>query len=85
MKVVGLGRFVERLPTSGEVGATVLILGNNLRSATSVSFNGTAATFKVVSSTEIKTAVPTGATTGFVTVTTPKRTLKSNAVFRVTK
>jgi uncharacterized repeat protein (TIGR03803 family) len=82
---VGLGRFVETQPTSGKVGATILILGNNLRSATSVSFNVTAATFEVVSSTEIKTGVPTGATTGFVTVTTAKRTLKSNVVFRVTK
>jgi hypothetical protein len=29
--------------------------------------------------------VPTGATTGLVTVTTPKATLQSNKKFRVTK
>jgi len=80
---VGLGPFVELLPTSGKVGALVKILGNNLTSTTSVSFNGTAAAFKVVSATEIETKVPTGATTGFVTVTTSTRTLKSNVKFRV--
>jgi len=82
---VGLGPFVETLPTSGKVGAKVVILGNNLKGTTSVTFNGAAATFTVASSTEIKTSVPSGATTGFVTVTTPKKTLKSNVVFRVTK
>jgi len=48
-------------------------------------FNGTAAKFTVVSKSEIKTTVPTGATTGTVEVTIPKGTLKSNVVFRVTK
>jgi uncharacterized repeat protein (TIGR03803 family) len=80
---VGLGRFVETLPTSGKVGAAVKILGTNLTGATSVSFNGTAATFKVVSSSEITTTVPVGATSGFVKVTTPGKTLKSNMAFRV--
>jgi hypothetical protein len=75
---------VETLPTSGKVGAPVTILGSNLTSATRVTFNGTKALFKA-SSSEIKTTVPTGATTGFVKVTTPKKTLKSNVVFRVTK
>jgi hypothetical protein len=67
------------------VAARVIILGNNLKGTSSVTFNGTAATFTVVSSTEMKTYVPVGATTGFVKVTTPKRTLKSNVVFRITK
>jgi uncharacterized repeat protein (TIGR03803 family) len=80
---VGLGPFVETLPTSGKVGANVVILGNNLKSATSVSFNGTPATFTIVSGTEIKTTVRVGATTGFVTLTTFKSNLKSNAVFQV--
>ena len=82
---VGLGPFVETQPTSGKVGAAVKILGTNLTGATSVTFNGTAAKFTVVSKSEIKTTVPTGATTGPVEVTTPKGTLKSNLVFRVTK
>jgi uncharacterized repeat protein (TIGR03803 family) len=80
---VGLGPFVETRPTFGKAGATVVILGTNLTGATSVSFNGTAAKFTVVSKSEIKTTVPTGATTGKVKVTTPKRTLTSNLVFRV--
>jgi uncharacterized repeat protein (TIGR03803 family) len=81
---LGLSPFVETLPTSGTVRATVYILGTNLTGASSVSFNGTTAPFNVVSSTEITTAVPAGATTGFVTVVTPGGTLKSNKKFRVT-
>jgi uncharacterized repeat protein (TIGR03803 family) len=81
---VGLGPFVETRPTSGKVGAAVIILVTNLTGATSVRFNGTAAKFTVVSSSEIKTTVPTGATTGSVTVVTPSGTLKGNVVFRVT-
>jgi uncharacterized repeat protein (TIGR03803 family) len=81
---VGLGPFVETRPTSGKVGAAVKILGNNLTGATSVTFNGRLAVFTVVSSTEIKTSVPIGATTGKVKVTTPKGMLTSNVKFRVT-
>src|SRR5208282_1725791 len=62
---LGLGPFVKTQPTSGRVGASAYILGANLTGATAVSFNGTAATFTVVSATEITTSVPTGATTGF--------------------
>ncbi len=80
---VGLGPFVETLPTSGKVGAAVKILGTNLTGATSVSFNGTGAVFEVVSSSEITTTVPTGATTGTVQVVTPNGTLSSNVPFRV--
>jgi uncharacterized repeat protein (TIGR03803 family) len=80
---VGLRPFVETRPTSGKVGATVIILGTNLTGTTNVTFNGTAATFKVVSSSEITTKVPIGATTGTVEVTTPKKTLRSNVAFRV--
>jgi uncharacterized repeat protein (TIGR03803 family) len=80
---VGLGPFVETLPTSGKVGTPAIILGNNLTGATSVTFNGAVATFTVVSSTEIKTTVPSGTTTGKVKVTTPIGTLTSNVPFRV--
>jgi uncharacterized repeat protein (TIGR03803 family) len=80
---VGLGPFVETLPASAKVGSTLQILGTNLNGASKVSFNGTAATFSQVAATEIKTSVPTRATTGFVTVTIPSGTLKSNKIFRV--
>jgi uncharacterized repeat protein (TIGR03803 family) len=55
---MGLGPFVETLPTSGKVGAAVKILGNKLKGATSVTFNGVSATFKVASSTEITPPYP---------------------------
>jgi uncharacterized repeat protein (TIGR03803 family) len=80
---MGLAPFVETLPTARKVGGTVRILGTNLTGATSVSFNGTSASFTVVSGSQIKTTVPTGATTGFVNVTIPSGTLKSNVAFRV--
>jgi len=80
---VGLGPGVETAPISGTVGARVIILGNKLKGSTKVTFNGTAATFTVVSPTEIKTTVPTGATTGPVQVTTPSGTLTSNVSFQV--
>lgn len=80
---VGLGPFVETLPASGKPGSLVKILSTNLTGATGVSFNGVAAVYNVVSKTLISATVPTGATTGFVTVTTPSGTLKSNVKFRV--
>jgi uncharacterized repeat protein (TIGR03803 family) len=80
---VGLGRFVESQPTSGNVGAAVNILGTNLTTATSVTFNGTPAVFSVTSSSLITTTVPAGATSGKVQVVTPSGTLTSNVPFRV--
>jgi uncharacterized repeat protein (TIGR03803 family) len=80
---VGLGPFVETQPTTGKVGATVKILGTNLTGATDVNFNGKAATFTVVSTSEITTTVPTGATAGKVQVVTPSGTLLSNVSFQV--
>jgi len=81
---VGLGPFVETLPSFGKVGAGITILGNNLTGATGVSFGGTAAAYKVVSGSEIQAQVPAGATTGTVQVVLPSGTLNSNAAFRVT-
>ncbi|HEV2382744.1 MAG TPA: choice-of-anchor tandem repeat GloVer-containing protein [Terriglobia bacterium] len=80
---VGLSPFVTTLPTSRAIGQRVAILGNNLTGTTSVTFNGTPAAFAVVSSTEISTTVPTGATTGPVQVVTPSGTLTSNVPFSV--
>jgi uncharacterized repeat protein (TIGR03803 family) len=80
---VGLGPFVETQTTSGEVGAAVKILGSDLTGASSVTFNGTAAMFTVVSRYLITTTVPDGASTGKVEVVTPSGTLSSNVPFRV--
>ena len=79
----GLGPFVKTQTTSGKVGAVVKILGSDLTGATSVSFNGTAATFTVVSRFLITTTVPAGASSGEVQVVTPSGTLSSNVPFRV--
>jgi hypothetical protein len=79
-----LGPFLETLPASGNVGTKVQILGNNLGGATSVTFNGTAATFtRGPTGTSIAATVPAGATTGPVQVSTPSGTLSSNVPFRV--
>lgn len=80
---VGLGPFVKTEPTFGKVGAAVTILGNSLKDTSSVIFNGTAATFTVVSNTEIRTTVPAGATSGPVEVTTPRRKFGSQVEFHV--
>jgi uncharacterized repeat protein (TIGR03803 family) len=80
---MGLGPFVETEPAFGKAGATVRVLGTGLEGSTSVTFNGTPATFKVVSSSLISTTVPAGATTGPVQVVTPSGTLTSNVNFRV--
>jgi uncharacterized repeat protein (TIGR03803 family) len=80
---VGLGPFVRTLPTERRVGKDVKILGTDLTAATSVTFNGVPATFTVVSSTEIDTTVPVGATSGKVEVFLPSGNLSSNVRFRV--
>ena len=82
---VGLGPFVKTQPDWGRAGRFVEILGTNLSGATSVSFNGTPAVFRVVPNLNslIKTTVPEGATTGTVEVVTPGGTLSSNVPFRV--
>jgi uncharacterized repeat protein (TIGR03803 family) len=80
---VGLSAFVEVKPSSGKVGAAVKILGTNLTGATSVTFNGTAAVFKVTTKTLISTTVPSGATSGPVRVVTSHGTLTSNVNFQV--
>jgi hypothetical protein len=73
-------------PTSGPVGTAVTLTGTNFGSTqgtSTVSFNGTAATPTSWSSTSIVVPVPTGATTGNVTVTVSGQT--SNALtFTVT-
>ena len=74
---------METQTSFGLVGAAVKILGTNLTGATGVSFNGTAAAFNVVSSSEITTKVPAGATTGKVEVVTPSGTLSTMVSYTV--
>ena len=72
-------------PTSGPVGTSVTIDGTNFIGATAVTFNGTnQPAFTVVSATQITAAVPAGATTGPIAVTTTTGTATSAADFIVT-
>jgi uncharacterized repeat protein (TIGR03803 family) len=79
----GLAPFVTFLNVYGQVGAKVYILGEYFASNSVVSFNGVAAQNPVIQPTYIQATVPAGATTGFITVTTSKGTLKSNKPFVV--
>jgi uncharacterized repeat protein (TIGR03803 family) len=83
--LTGLSPFVGFVSNGGKVGQGVGILGQGFTGTSGVSFNGTSATFTVKSGTFITATVPVGATSGFVRVTTPKGTLKSNVPFRVVR
>lgn len=80
---MGLGPFVSFVRGAGRVGQTGPILGQGFTGTTSVMLNGIPASFTVVSDTYIRATVPAGATTGYVTVTTPSGTLTSNVAFHV--
>ena len=80
---MGLAPFVETIPASGKVGTKIEIVGTNMTGATSVTFHGTAAAFKVEAPGHIVATVPAGATPGKVQVNTPGGALVSNIVFRV--
>lgn len=80
---ISLGPFVKTVPVAGNVGATVHILGTNLTTPVSVTFNGVPAVVLAASPSQIIAAVPAGATTGRIAVTTPTGTLLSNTVFQV--
>jgi uncharacterized protein (TIGR03437 family) len=59
-------------PSSGAPGSTVTLAGTGLTGSTEVTFNGVSASFHVVSDTQITATVPATATSGPITVTTPK-------------
>jgi uncharacterized repeat protein (TIGR03803 family) len=77
-----LPRFAQLVNRAGHVGSTVDILGQGFSTASSVEFNGTPASFHVVSDTFLTATVPSGET-GFVTVSTSGGTLTSNSIFKV--
>ena len=73
-------------PTSGTVGASVVITGTNFSTTAAdnaVKFNGTAATVTAASATQLTTTVPTGATTGNITVRVDNQTATSASSFTV--
>jgi hypothetical protein len=71
-------------PSSGPVGTTVTISGEHITGATAVAFNGTPASFTIVSDTQIRATVPSGASSGPITVTTPAGSATSSTAFTVT-
>jgi uncharacterized repeat protein (TIGR03803 family) len=81
----GLGPFVRLQHYSGKAGQTIYVVGQGFTGTTGVSFNGTPATFAVLSDTFLTTSVPAGATIGAVTVATPSgQLLSSDRPFQVT-
>lgn len=75
-------------PTSGTVGTVVTITGTNFatiaQGGTIVRLNGKAGVATSVTATSLTTAVPQGAPTGLITVTTPGGTASSAQTFTVT-
>jgi len=71
-------------PSSGPIGTGVDILGTNFTGATIVTFHSTKADFTVESDSEIRATVPTGATTGWISVATPGGSALSSSSFVVT-
>jgi uncharacterized repeat protein (TIGR03803 family) len=82
---IGAAAFAKLITTSGTVGSTLEILGQDFKKATTVSFAGvTTSTFTVNSSgTYMTVTVPTGAKTGTVTVTETSGSLASSQSFSV--
>jgi len=70
-------------PPSGPLGTSVAITGTNFNGTSLVTFNGVSASHTVVSDTELTATVPTGATTGPITVTNPSGTTTSSLSFVV--
>jgi hypothetical protein len=70
-------------PSSGPVGTSVDIHGANFTGASSVTFNGAAATYTVNSDSEVHASVPSGASSGLIGITTSGGTGASSASFTV--
>ncbi len=71
-------------PLLGPVGTTVTVRGHSFTNATAVRFNGVAASFSSVTSTQLVAVVPVGASTGPLTVVTPDGTGAGPVSFVVT-
>ncbi len=81
---MGLGPFINFVRPNAKVGQAAQILGQGLTGTTAVMFGSVAATsFSVVSDTYMTAVVPSGATSGPVTVTAPAGNLVSHVKFTV--
>jgi protocatechuate 3,4-dioxygenase beta subunit len=73
-------------PASGAVGTTVVITGVNFSAtaaSNTVTFNGTEATVTAATTTQLTVTVPSGATSGAITVTVNNQTAASASDFTV--
>jgi hypothetical protein len=70
-------------PTVGAIGTQVTINGSGLNAPSGVRFNGLNAGFTQLSSTQIRAVVPTGATSGPISVVTAAGTATSTGSFSV--
>jgi hypothetical protein len=70
-------------PTSGRIGTSVAITGTGFTNATKVLLAGVAATYSVASPTKINAIVPSGATTGKITVRTAGGSATSTTNFTI--
>lgn len=73
-------------PANGPEGTTVIITGTSFSTTPSdniVKFNGVAATVTAATSTQLTTTVPTGATTGAISITLAGTTVSSAGNFSV--
>lgn len=68
-------------PGYGGPGTPVTITGSSFIGATAVRFGGHAASFSVISASQINATVPPGAVTGFISVSNPAGTGTSGSVF----
>jgi len=78
--------IIEFTPDAGPTGATVTIYGTGFSATAAqnaVSFNGTAATVVSAMPAELVVTVPTGATTGPISVTSPNGSANSGSNFVV--
>ena len=77
--------IISFTPISGPVGTMVTVTGTNLTGAIGATINGMAGTnFMTMSATSVMFDVPTGATSGVITVTTAAGTATSTGTFTVT-
>lgn len=84
----GLPAISSFTPTSGPVGTSVTISGNNFLGTTAVEFNGgingnVLANFTINSNTTITAIVPAGAVTGVITISNAAGTVSSRSSFTV--
>jgi YD repeat-containing protein len=78
--------LINFTPTSGPIGASITIYGTAFSATASqntVTFNGVTATVVSATTTKIVTTVPTGATTGLISVATTGSPVLSSSAFTV--